>query len=377
MSERIYLDNNASTPVDPRVAQAVESAMSYQGNPSSIHAEGRQARALVDQARLSLAALLGCDHRQLVFTSGGTESNNLAILGAARACGGKGRHLITSSMEHSAVLNAFGQLQKEGFDVSYVRPSDAGIIALDEIRKSIRPDTVLISIMLANNEIGTLQPVAEIAALAREKGILVHTDAVQAPGKIRVNIAELGVDLLSVSAHKMYGPKGVGALYYAPGVPLAPLLRGGTHEGGLRAGTENVPGIHGFGVAADLLVREGIPDLGALRNTLEKGLGATSMKILCKDSPRLPNVTNFYSETWLGESMVMAFDLEGIAVSNGSACASGIIEPSHVILSLGYNEDVARSVIRVSIGKFTTEQEIERFLQVVLHIENAGTGVVS
>lgn len=375
--DRIYLDHCASTPVDPRVAEAIASAMRNSGNPSSIHAEGRQARALVDQARTSLAKLLGCDHRQLIFTSGGTEANNLAIVGSARASAGKGRHLITSSIEHSSVLNPFARLEKEGFAVTYVRPYADGVIRLDDIRGAIRPDTVLISIMLANNEIGTIQPISEIVLLAHEKGILVHTDAVQVPGKIPLDISKLGADLVSVSAHKMYGPKGVGALYAALGTPVEPLLRGGTHESGLRAGTENVAGIHGFGVAAELLLKEGIPDLRSLRDTLEQGLESTSMRILCKDSPRLPGVTNFYSEGWLGESMVMAFDLEGIAVSNGSACASGIIEPSHVIMSLGYNEDVARSVIRVSLGKFTTAREIERFVQVVHHIEGVGRGVVS
>jgi cysteine desulfurase len=340
------------------------------GNPSSIHAEGREARGLIDDARVALAKVLNCDHRQIVFTSGGTESINLAILGSARANADRGRHVITTSIEHSAVLNACRQLDQENFAITYVAPTPDGLMDPNSVATAIRPDTVLISVMLANNEVGALQPVAEIAALARERGVAVHCDAVQALGKIPVDVSGLGVDLLSISGHKIYGPKGIGALYHSPQVELQPLLRGGSHEAGLRAGTENVAGVYGFGIAASLLSDEGLPDLVQLREHLEEGLSRTSMRILCKKTPRLPNTVNFYSEAWLGESMVMAFDLEGISVSNGSACSSGIIEPSHVILALGYNEEVARSVIRVSFGKFTTLEEIDYFLQVVGHLES-------
>lgn len=374
---RIYLDHNASTPLDPLVSREMIRAFEVFGNPSSIHTEGRDARALVDDARVELGGLLLCDHRQIVFTSGGTESNNLAILGAARANRTKGKHIVTSAIEHSAVMNSCHQLEKEGFEITFLAPSSGGMISLESISNAIRPDTILISIMMANNEVGTIQPVKEIALLARSRNVLMHTDAVQALGKIPVDLSDLGVDLLSVSAHKIYGPKGAGALYFAPKTELMPLSRGGSHESGLRAGTENVQAIHGFGTAARILRQEGLPNLMDHRLRIEEGLSGTSMKIICKESPRLPNTVNFYSDSWLGESMVMAFDLEGIAVSNGSACSSGIIEPSHVVMALGYNEDVARSVIRVSVGKFNTTDEIDFFLRVVRDFESIGTGVAT
>jgi len=373
MRPRVYLDYNASTPLDPRVAQEMAEKQSIFGNPSSVHAEGREARALVDEARVSLGRLLHCDHRQIVFTSGGTEANNLAVCGTARAHAHRGRHLITSAIEHSSVLSACRQLQKEGFEVTFVEPTGDGIITVDAMESAIRKDTILITIMMANNEVGTLQPIAEIAKLAHERGILVHTDVIQAVGKIPVDVEQLGVDLLSVSAHKFYGPKGVGALYFQPAVDLLPLLRGGSHEKGLRAGTENVLGIHAMGFAASLLVQEGPPDLIPLRRQLEAELEKISLKILCKDAPRLPNTVNFYSEHWLGESMVIALDLQGIAVSNGSACSAGIIEPSHVIRALGYNDLVARSVIRVSFGRWTEPNDIEYFIRVVHDLYRGGT----
>lgn len=373
-SPRIYLDYNATTPLDPRVRREMIAALDRFGNPSSIHAEGRHARALVDEARVSVGKLLNCDHRHLVFTSGGTEADNLAILGAARDCRARTghHHVVTTVMEHSAVLNPCRQLEKEGFEVTWLRPTPQGLIEPDAMRQALRDDTALVSVMMANNEIGTIQPIAEMAAAAHERGALMHTDAVQAAGKVPVDVPALGVDLLSISAHKIYGPKGTGALYCAPHVGLHPVLVGGSHERGLRAGTENVAGIHGLGTAAAVFVEEGLPDLLPLRQRLETGLDATSMKILCRQSPRLPNTVNFYSDQWVGESMVMAFDLEGIAVSNGSACAAGIIEPSHVILALGYNEAVARSVIRVSLGKYSNESEIDHLLRVVRKFDSGG-----
>jgi len=375
MKQQIYFDYNASTPLDPRVIQAMSRAMGLFGNPSSIHNEGREARALVDEARVALGKLLHCDPRRIVFTSGGTEANNLAIMGFARANKDRGMHLITSSMEHSSVTKAFHQLEKEGFAATFIQPTPGGMIEPHKIAEAIRPDTVLISVMMANNEIGTIQPVREIVALAHERSIKVHTDAIQAVGKIPVEVDSLGVDLLSVSAHKVYGPKGAGALYVASGIEVVPLIRGGSHEQGLRAGTENVIGIHGLGVAAAILSEEGLPDLLPMRQRLESALADESMTILCRDSLRLPNTVNFYSPNWLGESMVMAFDLEGIAVSNGSACASGVIEPSHVILSLGYNEEIARSVIRASIGKFTKPEELDFFQQAVKRLQATGREV--
>ena len=372
MKSRIYLDYNASTPMDPRVAREMIEKLAVFGNPSSVHAEGREARSLVDEARVRIGMLLCCDHRQILFTSGGTEANNLAILGTARANRDRGKHVITSAIEHSSVKNACMQLSREGFDVTFVSPSSHGVINAEKLAEEIRPDTILITIMLANNEIGTIQPVEEICRLARERGIYVHADSVQAVGKIPVDVRSLGIDLLSISAHKMYGPKGAGALYFSDRVSLEPLLRGGSHEKGLRAGTENVAGIHALGYAAQLLVEEGLPNVLPLREKLERGLEKTSAKILCQDAPRLPNTVNFYSPDWPGESLVMAFDLEGIAVSNGSACSAGVIEPSHVITALGYNDTIARSVIRVSFGKFTTPEEIDMLLRVIDDLERGG-----
>lgn len=365
MKSRIYLDYNASTPIDPRVAQEMVRTLDVFGNPSSVHAEGREARAIVDEARLQVGRLLHCDHRQILFTSGGTEANNLAILGAARANRARGLHVITSTFEHSSVKNAFQQLAGEGFDVTYLQPSPDGIVSASAVAAAIRADTILISLMLANNEIGTIQPVQEIAQNAKLRGVAVHTDAVQAVGKIPVDVEALGVDLLSLSSHKIYGPKGAGALYCSDSISLAPLLRGGSHEKGLRAGTENVAGIHALGCAARVLIEEGLPDLLPLREKLERGLRERSFQILCQNSPRLPNTVNFYSPQWPGESLVMAFDLQGIAVSNGSACSAGIIEPSHVISALGYNDTIARSVIRVSVGKYTKPEEIDMLLSVM------------
>ena len=365
MSHRIYLDYNASTPLDPQVKQAMISASEQFGNPSSIHQEGRRARALVDQARSNVARLLQCDQRRIVFTSGGTESNNLAIIGTARANRTKGNHLVTCSIEHSSVLNAFHQLEREGFEVICVPPTPEGLIDPENVRAALRKDTVLVSIMMANNEIGTIQPVAELAAITHENGSLFHTDAIQALGKIPVHADSLQADLISLSAHKIYGPKGAGALFCSDSAELEPLQRGGTHEQGLRAGTENVSAIHGFGCAAEILVREGLPELISLRNKIEAGLSREPVRILCQNAPRLPNTVNFYFPQWTGESLVMAMDLEGFAVSNGSACASGIIEPSHVIRALGYNDEVARSVVRVSLGKYTQAAEIDSFLEFV------------
>lgn len=365
VNHRIYLDYNASTPLDPAVKEAILQASERFGNPSSIHQEGRQARALVDQARSNVAQLLQCDQRRIVFTSGGTESNNLAIIGAARANRMKGNHLVTCSIEHSSVLNTCHQLEREGFEVTYVPPTSEGLIDPAVIRSALRKNTILVSIMMANNEIGTIQPVAELGSIAHENGTLFHTDAIQALGKIPVHVDEIQADLISLSAHKIYGPKGVGALFCSSSTELEPLLRGGTHEQNLRAGTENVSAIHGFGCAAEILVREGLPQLMDLRNKIEVGLSREQVRILCQNAPRLPNTVNFYFPEWTGESLVMALDLEGFAVSNGSACASGIIEPSHVIRALGYNDDVARSVVRVSFGKYTQAAEIDSFLEFV------------
>ena len=373
MKPRIYFDYNASTPLDPRVAREMIEKLSVFGNPSSVHAEGREARALVDEARIHVGCLLNCNHRQILFTSGGTEANNLAIQGVAHANRERGKHIITSAIEHSSVKNACRELAREGYEITTIMPLPNGVIDSNDVAAAIRDDTVLITIMLANNEIGTIQPIQQICALAKPRGIPVHTDAVQAVGKIPVDVEALGCDLLSISAHKFYGPKGTGALYYDESISLAPMMKG-SHEKGLRAGTENVVGIHALGLAAKLLVEEGLPELLPLRQKLESGLAQTSVKIICEDAPRLPNTVNFYAPQWPGESLVMGFDLEGIAVSNGSACSAGIIEPSHVISALGYNDLIARSVIRVSLGKFTKPEEIDVLLGVIHGLDGGGVG---
>src|SRR5262245_25782290 len=247
----------------------------------------------------------------------------------------------------------------------------------EDVGAALRADTILSSVMRDNYEVSSIQPIAEISATAKERGIRVHTDAVQAFGKIAVSPDALGADLLSVSAHKIYGPRGVGALYIAAGVEIEPLLRCGSHERGLRAGTENAASIHGFGVAAKLLQQEGLPELLPLREFLEAGLSQLPVQILCRNSPRIPNTVNFYSDRWLGETAVMSFDLQGFAVSNGSACAAGVIEPSHVIRALGYNEAIARRVIRVSFGKWTQKRELERFLGAVELMDSSGSGATA
>jgi cysteine desulfurase len=263
------------------------------------------------------------------------------------------------------VLNTCRHLEREGFEVTYLPPAAEGLIDPESLRAALRKNTILVSIMMANNEIVTIQPVTELANITHANGTMFHTDAIQALGKIPVHVDSIQADLISLSAHKIYGPKGAGALFCSPSAELEPLLRGGTHEQSLRAGTENVSAIHGFGCAAEILNREGLPELLELRKKLESGLMREPVEIICKNASRLPNTINFYFPEWTGESLVMALDLEGFAVSNGSACASGIIEPSHVIRALGYNDDVARSVVRVSLGKYTQAAEIDSFLEFV------------
>ena len=363
----IYLDHNATTPCDPRVVEAMIPYFtnSFGNAASRNHPFGWQAEEAVDEARKQVADLIGANAKEIVFTSGATESDNLAIKGAAEMYREKGNHIITCVTEHKAVIDACKRLEKEGYRVTYLPVQKDGLISLDDLRNAITDKTILISIMTANNEIGTIQPVSELTAITHERGALFHTDAIQAFGKIPLNVESIQADLISFSAHKIYGPKGAGALFCAPSADLEPLLRGGSHEQGLRAGTENVPAIHGFGCAAEILDREGLPDLLPLRSKLEAGLASEPVEILCRNAPRLPNTINFYFPEWPGESVVMALDLEGFAVSNGSACSSGIIEPSHVIRALGYNDEIARSVVRVSFGKFTQAAEMDSFLEFV------------
>jgi cysteine desulfurase len=366
---RIYLDHNATTPLDPAVVDRMAQALrDVWGNASSVHHFGQQAKAALDEARASVAALLSADTSEIVFTAGGTEANNIAIRGAAEALEASGRkHLITSGIEHEAVLNTMKSLARRGWRITMVPVNTTGIVAADRLREAITDDTALVSVMHANNEIGTIQPIAELAAIAHERGALFHTDAVQAAGKIAIDVRALGVDMLSIAAHKFYGPKGAGALWVKRGVRLLPFMTGGRQERNRRAGTENVPALIGLGVAADLARRkmesEG-PRLAALRDRLEAGILST---ISGTDrngaaSPRVPYSTNICVERVEAESLLIGLDLAGIAVSSGSACSSGTLEPSHVLKAMGYPHARTLGSIRFSLGVSNTEEHIDRVL---------------
>ncbi|MBI4461116.1 MAG: cysteine desulfurase, partial [Acidobacteria bacterium] len=356
---RLYFDHNATTPVAPEVLEAIMPFLCEEyGNASSIHRLGQRARAAVERARGQVAALIHCEPNEIVFTSGGTESDNLAILGVARASSLPKKHVIASAIEHHAVLRSCQALEREGMAVTYLPVSAEGFVEPEQVRKALRPETVLISIMHANNEVGAVQPLAEIAAIAREAGILFHTDAVQSTGKIPVDVKRLGADLLSLSAHKLYGPKGVGALYVRQGVSLQPVLFGGHKEMDPRPGTENVAAIVGLGAAAELAART-LPQesqrLATLRDRLESGIldritdaGVNGPTQSFRDGEflRTPNTTNLYFDFIEGEALVIALDLRGIACSTGSACTSGAVEPSHVLTALGLPPERARASIR-------------------------------
>ena len=360
-----YFDHNATTPVAPEVLRALtDSLAEVCGNASSIHHYGQAAKQRLESARRALASRLGCDPRELVFTSGGTESDNLALFGIARRA--PGSPIITSSIEHPAVLNACAQLEREGHPVTYLPVGADGHVDPDDVRHALRPGTCLISVMHANNETGVLQPVAEIAALARAAGVPFHTDAVQTAGRVPVNIPDLGVDLLSVSAHKFSAPKGIGALYVRKGVQLQPLLFGGRHERERRAGTENVPGAAALGAAAAL--NQNWLDLAPLRDRLESGIlhRVPSAHVNGDPRHRLPNTTNIRFDGIEGEAMVIALDLRGYAVSSGSACSSGAVEPSHVLLAMGLSPAAARSSVRFSLGPDNTAEQVEGLLEAVV-----------
>ncbi len=366
---RVYLDNNATTPVLPEVLEAMRPYFGERfGNASSIHHHGQETRAAVERARESVAALLGCRAAEVVFTSGGTEADNLAIFGLARA----GDHVITSTIEHHAVLNACKHLAMEmtGCEVTYLPVDGRGLVDPADVRRAIRPNTKLITIMFANNETGVVQPVAEIGKIAAEADIYFHTDAVQAAGKITTDVNQIGCDLLTISAHKMHGPQGVGALYVRKGTQLEPMLFGGSHERSRRAGTENVPGIVGLGKAAEL-ARAGLErgddlKMAAARDHLESELleiEATGLN--GEAAPRVPNTTNIYFDGIEGEALVIALDLKGLAVSTGAACSSGAIEPSHVLTAMGLRPDRAKASIRFSLGKQNKPEDIDFALGLV------------
>ncbi|MBI3697308.1 MAG: cysteine desulfurase [Acidobacteria bacterium] len=368
---RYYFDHNATTPVAPEVLRAMTPCFSeVYGNASSIHYFGQQAKLRLEQARRQVAGLLGCEPAEVVFASGGTEANNLAILGTVRQAARQRRHVITTAIEHPCVLDACRQLEKEGVEVTYVRVGSDGMVSPDDIRAALRPETVLITVMYANNEIGTVQPIGEIAAIAREAGVYLHTDGVQSTGKIPVDVQELGVDLYSLSGHKLYGPKGTGALYVKKGTLLGPILFGGRHERDRRPGTENVSGLVGLGEAAEL-ARRGLPAemprLAALRDRLERALEERIefAGVNGKGSPRVPNTTNFYFDFLEGEAMVIALDLKGMAVSSGAACSSGSVEPSHVLTAIGLSDERARASIRFSLGSQNTEEQVDALVEAV------------
>jgi cysteine desulfurase len=369
---RVYLDYNATTPLAPDVVEAVVAATrDLFGNASSVHHFGQQAKAALDDARSAVAALIGADPSEVVFTSGGTEADNLAIRGAAEAAEATGRrHLVASAIEHEAVLNTFKALARRGWRTTLVPVDQSGIVSVDRVREALADDTALVSVMHANNEIGTIQPIAAIAAAAHERGALVHTDAVQSAGKIPIDVRALGVDLLALSAHKFNGPKGAGALWIRRGTRMQPILTGGKHERSRRAGTENVAAIAGMGVAARLAIGKMASEgarLGALRDRLEAGILAAVPGTIVNGAkePRVPNTTNISFDRVEAESLLIALDLEGIAVSTGSACSSGTLEPSHVLRAMGLPAHRTQNSIRFSLGLFSTDADVDRVLAVL------------
>jgi cysteine desulfurase len=366
---RIYFDHNATTPVDPTVAQAVVKALEEDfGNASSVHHFGQRAKAVLDDARSSVAVLIGAEPSEVVFTSGGTESDNFAIRGVAEALEPTGRkHLIASSIEHEAVLNTFKALARRGWKTTLLPVDATGIVRVESLAEALTPETALVSVMHANNEIGTIQPVAELARLARSRGVLFHTDAVQSVGKIPADVGALGVDLLSLSGHKFNGPKGAGALWIKRGTRIAATMTGGKHERNRRAGTENVPGLAGLGVAAQLAAGKRdvqSRQLGALRDRLEQGVLSRVPGTAVNGAPesRVPNTTNISFEGIEAESLLIALDLEGIAVSTGSACSSGTLEPSHVLKAMGLPTHRTQNSIRISLGAGNTDSDVDYFL---------------
>ena len=359
---RVYLDNNATTPLLPEVFEAMRPYFLEKfGNASSIHQQGQQARSAVEQARERVAELLNCRAAEIVFTSGGTEGDNLALFGMAKP----GDHIITSVIEHHAVLNACKRLEESGCTVTYLPVDGRALVDPDDVRRALRPETKLISIMLANNETGVVQQIAEIGKIAAEADVYFHTDAVQAAGKLPLDVKQIGCDLLTISAHKIHGPQGVGALFVRKGTLLQPLLYGGRHERSRRAGTENLPGIVGLGKAAEIAQRGfgdgSVQRMAELRDRLQAAiLGAVEqVGINSGSAPRVPNTTNLHFDCIEGEAMVIALDLKGLSVSTGAACSSGAIEPSHVLTAMGLSADRARASIRFSLGKQTTAEDIE------------------
>src|SRR5712671_5231805 len=374
---RVYLDHNATTPVEPDVLQAMLPYLSGEfGNAASIHTFGQRARAAVETAREKVAALIGARPQEIVFTSGGTEADNHAIFGVTQALIGAAgtvpvhKHIITTSIEHEAVLNTCQALEKRGVEVSYLPVDRDGLVSLDQMRRAIRKETVLITVMQANNELGTVQPLAEIGRIAAESDVYFHTDAVQSAGKLAIDVNVLRRDLLALSGHKFYGPKGVGALYIRGGTRLQQLLYGGHHQRGFRPGTENVAGIAGLGKAAEIAGKSLTDDaarISGLRDQLEQGLLSRIPHAQANGAraPRTPNTANITFPGIEGEALVIALDLKGLACSTGAACSSGAVEPSHVLTAIGLTADEARASLRFSLGRHTTAADVQFALEVV------------
>lgn len=367
---RIYLDHSATTPVRPEVAKIMLEYMTEKfGNPSSVHFYGREARQALDKARKQIADSINARPEEIIFTSGGTEADNLAIIGSAFKNAKKGKHVITSSVEHHAVLHACEHLAKIGFEVTVLPVDEYGIIKMEDLRNSIRDDTILITIMHANNEVGSLQPIEEIGELAREKGILFHTDAVQSLCKVPIDVEAMNIDMLSGSGHKIYGPKGVGFLYARKGVRLEPLAFGGSQEKKKRPGTENLPGIVGMGLAFELATKEmeaEMARIAVLRDKLIKGLleRVPDSRLNGHPTNRVATNVNISFEYVEGESLLLSLDMKGIAASSGSACTSGSLDPSHVLLAMGICKEVAHGSVRMTLGRDNTEADIDYVLDV-------------
>jgi len=370
MNKKIYLDHNATTPLHPEVLEAMlPFYKDVFGNPSSVHSFGREARKAVEETRRSVASLIGTTSPdEIVFTSGGTESNNFAIKGISLALREKGNHIITSTTEHHAVDRPCKFLEKQGAKISFIPVDEFGIVDLGKLKEAIRDKTILISIMYANNETGTIGPIEEIAEIAKEKNVCFHTDAVQAIGKIPIDVQKLGVDLLSLSAHKFYGPKGIGALYIKKGTKISQIQQGGHHEKNKRAGTENVAGIVGLGKAAEIAKKEMASEtkkIKALRDRLHEGIKSNIKHVSLNGHPekRLPNTLNIGFEFLEGESIILNLDMEGIAVATGSACTSGSLEASHVLLAMGLPHVKAQGSVRFSLGRINTKEDIDYVLE--------------
>lgn len=366
---KVYLDHSATTPVRPEVARLVMEYMTEKfGNPSTLYFYGREAKKAVEKAREQVAALIKADSEEIIFTSGGTEGDNLAILGIARAYAENGQHIITSAVEHHAVLEACRSLEQQGFRLTVLPVDEDGRVSVAELEKALSPDTILISIMHVNNEVGTIQPVEEIGKLARQRGVILHIDGVQSVGKVPVDIGALQADLLTGSGHKIYGPKGTGFLYVRKGLKLAPLVWGGGQEKAYRPGTENVAGIVGLGLAAELAGQElhtEMPRLATLRNMLIKGLqeNIPDTKLNGPQVGRVPTNVNLRFAGVEGEALLQALDLKGICASSGSACSAGAVNPSHVLLAMGLSRAEAKSSLRMTLGRDNTEEQVAYVLE--------------